>query len=472
MPAQRKVALTDRYLKAIKPAAPGHRPIVWDAVQPHLGVRITDKGHLSFVVIRRRAGDKQPVRHLLGSYPATTLAAARAATPDILSALTQGKHPAELEAERLREAARKRQDTFGVVAEEFIKRHVSKLRSARATELLIRRELLGQSLRRRKEDGKWIEEWVSGKDQRWYGRPITEITRRNAVELLETIADHGSRHQARKTFAAVSKLFNWALWRDTYGLDGSPIARLKSTDLFGKFAPRSRVLTDDELRLVWRAAGELGPAEDKNGKKLPEHLRAYPFGTMVRALMLTGQRLREISDARWSEIALDKALLTVPGERMKAKVSHTVPLTPEVVALLEGVPKFQDGAFVFTTTAGKRPISGFSKMKSRLDSEIAKLADGTPIAPWTLHDLRRTMRTRLSGLGVLPLVAELIIGHKQTGIQAVYDLHTYDAEKRLALAKWEGALAVIVGLMPAPEGAAIVSADELEKRRKRKRKRA
>ncbi|HWY14259.1 MAG TPA: tyrosine-type recombinase/integrase [Rhizomicrobium sp.] len=471
MIAKRKVALTDRYLKAIKPAPKRKRPIVWDAVQPHLGVRVTDKGHLTFVVVRRRPGDKQPIRHILGAYPSTTLAAARAATPDILAALTQGKRPAELEAERLREAARKRRDTFGVVAEEFIKRHVSKLRSARATELLIRRELLGQSLRRRKEDGKWIDEWVASRDQRWYGRPITEITRRDAVELLETIADHGSRHQARKTFAAASKLFNWALWRDTYGLDGSPFARLKSTDLFGKFAPRSRVLTDDELRLIWRAAGELGPAEDKNGKKLPEHLRAYPFGTMVRALALTGQRLREISDAQWSEIALDKALLTVPDERMKGKVSHTVPLTPIVITLLQGAPRFEGGAFVFTTTAGKRPISGFSKMKSRLDREIAKRADGTQMAPWTLHDLRRTMRTRLSGLGVLPLVAELIIGHKQGGIQAVYDLHTYDAEKRAALAKWEDALAAIVGLRPAPDGASVVPAEEVERRRK-KRKRA
>jgi integrase len=458
MAAERKVALTDRYLKAIKPAPPGKRPIVWDAVQPHLGVRITDKGHLTFVVVRRRPGDKQPVRHNLGAYPATTLAAARAATPGILAALTEGKHPAELEAERQREAARKRRDTFGVVAEEFIKRHVSKLRSARATELLIRRELLGQSLRRGKDDGRWVEEWVPGKDQRWDGRPITEITRRDAVELLESIADGGSRHQARKTFAVASKLFNWALWRDTYGIDENPLARLKSTDLFGKFNPRSRVLSDTELRLIWRAAGELGD------EKLP----AYPFGTLVRALMLTGQRLRELSDARWSEIALDKALLTVPRERMKAKVPHTVPLTPAMVALLEGAPKFDGGAFVFTTTAGARPISGFSKMKARLDREVAELAGGSPIAPWTLHDLRRTMRTRISGLGVLPLVAELIIGHKQGGVQAVYDLHTYDAEKRAALEKWEDALAVIVGLRPAPEGAAVVPADEVERRRKRK----
>ncbi|MEY4965081.1 MAG: hypothetical protein RL274_664 [Pseudomonadota bacterium] len=433
MPAFRKIVLTDRYLKALNPAAPGKRPIIWDAAQPHLGVRVTDKGHLSFVVIRRRPGDKQPVRHVLGSYPAMKLTEAREATPEVLAALARGIHPGEIEADRLRELASKRRDTFGVVAEEFIKRHVQRLRSARATELLIRRELLGQKLKRRNEGGKLVEEWVDEQDARWRKRPITEITRRDVVELLEGIADQGSRYQARKTFAAASKLFNWAIWRDTYGLESSPLTGLKSADLFGTFEARTRVLTDDELRLVWHAAMKTG----------------YPFGTLVQTLLLTGQRLRELSDACWNEIDLQKALLTVPPERMKGKIAHTVPLTSSVMRLLESIPRFRDikdktvGTFIFTTTAGKRPVSGFAKMKSRLDREIEKLADGSPIPHWTLHDLRRTVRTRLSGLGALPLVAELIIGHKQGGIQAVYDLHTYDAEKRVALEKWETALATI-----------------------------
>jgi len=448
--ARRKVVLTDRFLKAVKPAAPGRRPIIWDGLQPHLGVRITDSGHLSFVVMRRRPGDDLPLRHTIGAYnPAAepggqgSLAHARAQARDVLAAIAQGRHPREIEERRRREEQQRWKDTFGAVAEEFIKRHVHRLRSARASEALIRRELLGQSLRRRREDGKLVEEWVAGGDTRWRDRPITEIARRDAIELIERIADRGSRHQARKTLAAMSKLFKWAVHRDTYGLEQSPCAGIDTGEILGEFKARARILSDDELRLVWRAARKL----------------RYPFGTLVRALMLAGQRLRELSDARWSEIDAGKATLTVPPERMKGKIAHVVPLTPAVVALLGGVPRFADGAFIFTTTAGRRPVSGFSKAKARLDREIertraamARLERRRGLKPtmakevpaFTLHDLRRTARTRLSELGVLPFVAELVIGHKQGGIQAVYDLHTYDAEKRAALLAWERRLLSIV----------------------------
>jgi integrase len=450
MPAQRKIVLTDRFLKAIKPAEPGARPIIWDATQPNFGVRVTDRGSKTFVVMRRRPGDDLPLRHTIGAYnPAAepggegSLAHARAQAREALAAIVQGRHPREIEERKRREEQQRRKDTFGSVAEEFIKRHVHRLRSARANEALIQRELLGQSLRRTRDGGKLVEEWVPTKDARWRNRPITEITRRDAVELIEGIADKGSRHQARKTFAAASKLFKWAVHRSTYGLEQSPCAGIDAKELLGEFEPRARVLSDDELRLVWRAT-----------KKL-----RYPFGTLVRALMLSGQRLRELSDARWDEIDLDKATLTVPATRMKGKITHVVPVTPAVVDLLQGVPRFEDGAFVFTTTAGKRPVSGFSKAKSRLDREMerTRLAltrlerrhGGKPRMPktipaFTIHDLRRSVRTRLSELGVLPFIAEMVIGHKQAGIQAVYDLHTYDGEKRNALLQWERRLLSIV----------------------------
>lgn len=458
MPAQRKVVLTDKFLKAVKPAATGLRPIIWDGLQPHLGVRVTDKGHLSFVVIRRRPGDELPVRHTIGAYNPEvapggegSLARARAQARDVLAAIAQGRHPREIEEQRRREDQKRRKDTFGAIAEEFIKRHVHRLRSARATEALIRHELLGQSLSRRREDGKLVEEWMAGKDARWRDRPVTEITRRDAIELIERIADRGSRHQARKVLAAASKLFKWAVHRDTYGMEQSPCAGIDTGELLGAFEARSRVLSDDELWIVWRAA-----------KKLQ-----YPFGTLLRALMLSGQRLREISDARWDEIDFDKALLTVPAGRMKGKIAHVVPLTPAMVALLEAVPRFEDGAFVFTTTAGRRPVSGFSKTKARLDREIERTRAALTrlerrrglkptmtkkLTAFTIHDLRRTARTRLSELGVLPFVAEMVIGHKQTGVAAVYDLHTYDAEKRAALLAWERRLLSIVEPTPSEPG--------------------
>lgn len=463
-----RVTLTDYKLSQLKPAPAGARRMIYDQIVPSLAVRVTDAAttdgkaaSVSFVVIGRRKGHRQTIYHRIGSYPNVKLAAARNAARTVLENFINGQHPREIaEAKRLDEAQR-RKDTVGTVADEFIRRHVSNLRSARSTEAIIRHELLGQSPRRQKDaDGKPVVEWVNDKDARWRDRPITSITRRDVVELVEKIIDRGSRHQARKAFAHASKLFGWALERDTYGLEGNPLSDVKVANLVGKPKKRTRVLEDDELRYVWRAAKRIG----------------YPFGTLAQVLALDGQRLREISSARWPEIIGN--VLTVPGERMKGKVAHTVPLTPAVLALLDTIPRFTDGDFIFSTTGGKRPVSGFSKAKAKLNQEIAKLRteDGikTPISPWTYHDLRRTARTRMSGLGVRPDIAEMVIAHRQTGIHEVYDLHTYDAEKRDALARWEHALLAIVEPKRAKEEEAenVVSAGEVEKRRKRKRKRA
>jgi integrase len=135
---------------------------------------------------------------------------------------------------------------------------------------------------------------------------------------------------------------------------------------------------------------------------------------------------------------------------MKAKIVHQVPMSPAAQRLLAEIPRFaprhpDERNFVFTTTGGKRPFSGFAKRKADLD---AKIAVKSTIPHWTLHDLRRTVRTRLSMLGVQPIVSELIIGHKQTGILAVYDLYRYEREKRDALQRWEEELMVIIGGHP------------------------
>ena len=131
---------------------------------------------------------------------------------------------------------------------------------------------------------------------------------------------------------------------------------------------RDRVLTDVELRVVWRAAGAMG----------------YPFGSLVRALILTGQRLSELADAQWSEI--DEGLGCLTQE------------------LLAELPRFEGGSFVFSSTWGRKPTVGHSSFKIRLDRIIATIA---PVDPWQLHDLRRTVRTGLARAGVPVFDAEL-----------------------------------------------------------------
>jgi integrase len=426
--AARKVALTDRSLKALRPAPDGRRGTVWDALMPGMAVLVSGKGKRSFYAVKRRAGAASPTWVLLGAYPVTTLAEARAKARETLTALAEGHDPASL-AEGRREAERRRRaTTFGAVAEDFSSRldrgQVPKargtgpLRDPATLAAVIRRELIP----------------VLGE------KPIAEVSRLDVIKLIEAILDRGGDrpapgtrrrdggpYAARHALSAARRLFAWVVDRDL--LTASPCERVKAAATHGAPEARTRVLTDEELRAVWRAAS-----------KTP-----YPYGPLVKMLLLTGQRRDEVGGARWPEVDQQRALLTIGAERMKANVGHVVPLTPKVIEILEGLPRFAAGDFVFSGQTGAKPFSGFSKAKKRLDKECPG------IAPYTLHDLRRTVRTRLSGLGVTPVVAEQVLAHTQTGIHKVYDLHLYSDEMRAALLKWEAKLLAIVAPEPEPE---------------------
>ena len=427
--AARKIQLTDRSLQDLRPTPEGQRAVVWDALMPGMAVRVSGKGKRSFYAVKRRAGAAQPSWVLLGHYPVMTLAEARTRAREAIGALVEGNDPAALaEAKRRQkeEAERQRQaSTFATVAEDFAGRLMSgripkargegPLRHPGATAATIRRELVPA----------------------WGDRPISEITRRDVIELMEAIRDRGGPkpepgtrrasggpYATRHARAAARRLFDWLVARDV--LAQSPCERVKSKEVHGSPEARKRVLDDDEVRRVW-AAAEVTP---------------YPYGPLVRMLMLTGQRRNEIAEATWGEI--EAALLTIPPERMKADAGHVVPLTPAAVAILEGLPRFAAGDFVFAGQTGARPFSGFSKAKRRLNAALGGMK------PFTLHDLRRTTRTRMAELGVTPFVGELVIGHRQRGVHAVYDLHTYDDEKREALLKWEARLlSIVAGPEPA-----------------------
>ena len=178
------------------------------------------------------------------------------------------------------------------------------------------------------------------------------------------------------------------------------------------------MLTDDEIRALWRSSGAT----------------SYPFGPLLRILLLTGQRKSEVAEARWSEFDLDKKLWTIPVARMKAKSVHVVPLTDEVVMILNSLPRFARGDYLFTTTFGRKPVNGFSKMKGRLDRRMLRTwpplgrkagIERKAMASFVLHDIRRTMRTHLSALPIPDLVRELVIGHAQKGLHKIYDQHAY-----------------------------------------------
>ena len=406
-----KASITDKLLRSLAAKNQPHPPI-WDKSLSGFGIRVGQRGSISFFAMRRqRGGNSKPIRIGCGSYPLVTLAEARERARAILRDLHDGIDPRQREADRQEAEAAELRNTYRAVAEDFITRHVGRKRTARAIELRIRRELI----------------------RRWGERPIVDIGRADVIAMLDEIIDRGHQGAAHQTFVYGRRLHNWAIARGV--VEHSPFDRLNASDLIGRKQPRQRVLAQLELKLIWAATG--GTPEE-----------VYPNGQYIRLLLLLGTRIRELAQATWPEIDLFSALWTIPPARMKNDETHVIPLPSPAVEILKSLPRFATVDYLFSAR-GNRPLNDFGRIKNRLDGRIAELNDGKPIAPWTFHDLRRTFRTGLSTLGIAPHIAELCIAHRQSGLARVYDLHRFEAEKREAFNRWAAHLRSIAEPPPA-----------------------
>jgi integrase len=399
-------------------AASGTRIDYHDKVVPGVSLRVTDTGHKSFVLTARYPlNPKNPTRRSLGDAGAITLADARAKARKWLALIEEGIDP-KVEEERQRAAQRQRQaNSFAAVATEFLDRHASKLAKSAEARKIIEREFV----------------------RRWGPRPVTDIAPQEVSAAIRAIVKRGAPYQAHNAFGYLRKLFNWAIGTGEFGIKESPLERLRPIELIGEREARARILSDAELREVWEAAGKMG----------------YPYGPVFRLLILTGQREREVAEMSWSEIEFNKQLWSIPAARMKGDRAHEVAMVPAVKTLLETLPRWSSGDFVFSTTSGQKPINGFSKAKARID----RLSG---LSGWKIHDLRRTVRTHFSALPVQDLVRELVIAHAKPGLHKVYDLHSYQAEKRECLELWEKRLLSIVE--PRPGGVSDLAEERVRRR--------
>jgi integrase len=441
-----KILLTDRALKALKPAPPNKRIVTWDAVQPHLGIRVTETGAKSFVVVKRLAGVRAAIVHVLGSYPAVKLIDARKRARTVLGQIAEGIDPKKHENEKRAAEQLKDKNTFAAAAKAFVTLHASKNRSGDEAERIIN-IYLKPSFGHKQMDA---------------------IKRREIAELLDDIEKGQMQHTAGRklggpvmadhVLATLRKLMNWHAARDNDFV--SPIvkgmARTKP-----KERARKRVLNDEELRALWAAL-------DK-GDEAPTNKRAAPdlFAAFVRLLLYSAQRREEVSGMARAE--LDAGVWAIPPERHKTGETGEpkfVPLPKEALAIIEQVPQVDESDLVFTTN-GRSAFSGFSKAKRLLDANmiaelrksatakkdkvaLAKLDEVVRLlaaarkgdkparqklktAWWTLHDLRRTAKTLMARAGVRPDISERVLGHVISGVEGVYDQHAYIAEKKEAL---------------------------------------
>ena len=227
---------------------------------------------------------------------------------------------------------------------------------------------------------------------------------------------------ANRTLAAIRALFNFALRRGI--INSTPVALVERP---GQESRRDRTLSTEETRAIWVASGALG----------------YPFGPFFRLALITGQRRNELACMRWAHLDLNAAIWTLPAEATKAGRAHVVPLVPLAIEILKALPRKANAVgktakpspYVFTT-AGGAPISGFSKAKPQLDQTITKARDGNALAPWVIHDLRRTAATEMGRLGVSRFIIGKVLNHADRTVTGIYDRHAYLQEKRHALEKW------------------------------------
>jgi integrase len=393
--------LTQIAIDNLKPG-PARREVP-DGKEGGLYLVIQPSGSMSWALRYRFEG--KPRKFTIGPYPAIGLAKARAETSKAKSAIADGVDPAAQKTAAKRAEKASQEDESGLVekaVETFIARYAKpkqKEATAYETERVLTKEIVG----------------------RWRGRPLSKITKADVHDLLDSIVDRGSPIQANRTLAALRRMCGWAVERGL--LAASPCAGIKAP---AAERSRDRVLTDDELKAVWQASEAIG----------------WPFGPLVRLLILTGQRRSEIAEMRWQEIDFDKRIWTLPRERSKNAQAHSVSLSGQVIEILESLPRVSGKPGYVFTINGETSVSGFAKAKERLDT---KLPQG--MADWTLHDLRRTFTSGAARLGVAVHVLEAALNHKSgaiRGVAAVYNRYSYDAEKRACLETWGRYLEAIV----------------------------
>ena len=377
-----KRALTAPAVERIKPPQTGQADH-FDMGYPGLALRISYGGARTWVYFYRLHGKQH--RLTLGRYPAMSLADARSGWQSARKTVGAGDDPAR---RKLPGA-----DSFDVVADEWLRRDQANNRSRDEVERILTRDV----------------------KPAWSGRLIGNIARRDVLDLIDGIADRGAVTLARRVHAHVHRLFRWAVGRGI--IEANPAADLPKP---GAVVKRDRVLSDSEVAIVWNAAGELG----------------WPFRDVIRLLLLTGARREEIGALSWAEVREDR--IELAGQRTKNSEPHTIPLSLAAREIINGMPRISGSPFAFTTT-GTTAISGWSRAKQLLDREAARLNNGAPLPPWRLHDLRRTVATGLQRLGVALPVIEAVLGHisgSRAGVVGIYQRHSFDDEKRIALDAW------------------------------------
>jgi integrase len=356
---------------------------------PGFGIRLRTSGdrvRRTWVAQYRAHGRTRRV--LIASAETVGAEQARAAAKKVLAKAALGEDPQAAKiAERQKQ--QRREHTLRAVVDDYLAAKLKEVRSRTYRELV--RYLTGHFF------------------EPLHATPIDQITRRDvAVRLSKIIAENGSISAGRAR-GALSAFYAWAMGM---GLteQNPTIGTIKPQDS----KPRERVLADSELAAIWRASGD------------------DAYGKVLKLLILTAARRGEVGGMQWSELDLERGIWSLPPERTKNARAHTLPLSPVAIQIIQSIPRRADRDHLF----GTHSTGGLAHWhaKHELDQRV-----GTAVAPWRLHDVRRTVATRMCDLGVAPHVVEELLNHHsghRSGIAGIYNRSRYEREVKAAVALW------------------------------------
>jgi integrase len=426
MPRVTHGSLSDPQVRQLRP---GSTPIeVRDGHARGLILQILPSGRKLWTVRYRYRGSQR--RFTLGEYPTMSLAKARNAAEDARAEIRNGGDPAG-ERQAAREAPT---DTIAGLGKEYVAKHVRvKMRGQREEERILDVEVL----------------------PRWKERSVREISRRDVRALVAPIVDRGSPIMANRVLAVVRRLLNYGVRNDW--LDANPASLI---DAPGREVSRERVLTDDEIRRVWRllshqptTAERAAPRRKraKGSEEDPICPIAPQMAAAIKIRLLTAQRGGEVTKMRWRDLDLERGWWTIPGEFAKNGRVHRVPLVAEAIDIIKEQQKREkkssdrarktsnetDEDFVF--------VGSGASIRDRAKKAPARIA-GLLKIDFRGHDLRRTAATKMAEAGVPRQHISAVLNHVEAGaaVTRVYDRYSYDAEKRKALETWARLLKVIV----------------------------
>jgi integrase len=362
--------------------APGQSELIKSSDDvPGLRIRLRDNGSRTW---EYKYGKVMP-RITIGRYPAVDVTGAHKTAKEFYAKVILGQNPAREKAEAKARSA----ETFGACVEVYLERRRHELR---AKTLVALRRHLTRNL------------------APLHNMNITAVDRKSIAAQLSRIATTAPV-QANRTLTSVHKFLEWAIGEGL--IESNPATGCNKA---AENDARDRHLNPDEIRALWEA--------------LPA--RGDDYGDILKLLLLTGQRQREIADLTWNEINFDRGVIELPGERTKNHRPHTIPMSDTVSAILQARSRRPDRDLVFGASC-KGGFSGWGKAKARLDAKLNFKM------PWVVHDLRRTAATGMAELGVQPHVVEAVLNHvsgSKSGVAGIYNRSTYESEKRTALTLW------------------------------------